>query len=364
MVGKQYSFPLCQEYGADMNAPGVVIGTSTAGKHEISASGYRSSLDLNIPLVMKQNTNFDLASLTKIIATTSSLMALVEDGSLGVDDYVSKFLPAWKTSEKQAITLRHLLQHRAGLWEWRPLYIPASDPDSAHALIATAPIRYGVDKARHYSDLGFITLGKVITTVTGKNLIESVDELVFSKLSLCSTQFAKAKDMDNVATTSRGDRYEKAMVESKIPYPVVENSQDFGRWRTHILSGEINDGNAFHLFGGASSHAGLFSNAEDLLVYCDSLLNSQNFGYFTADGVDANFHLGFKSWVDTYGSCTVRFYGHTGFTGVALLVSPVHESAMTMLTSRLHTDMEIMPTEELLIPQLKDFHAKLHVDPA
>ena len=344
-----------------MSAPGVVIGTSIVGNHEISAGGYRSSLDLINPLEMKQNTSFDLASLTKIIATTSSLMALVEDGSLGVDDYVSKFLPAWKTSEKQGITLRQLLQHRAGLWEWRPLYISASEPDSAHALIATTPIRYGVNEARHYSDLGFITLGKVISTVTGKNLIGSVGELVLGKLPLRSTQFATAKDMGNVAATSRGDRFEKAMVESKIPYPVIENAQDFDGWRTHILSGEVNDGNAFHLFGGASSHAGLFSNTEDLLLYCDSLLNSQIFEYFTADGVDADFHLGFMSWVDTYGSCTMRFYGHTGFTGVALLVSPSHESAMTMLTNRLHTDMEIVPTEGLLMPYLKEFHAKLHI---
>ena len=343
-----------------MSSPGVVIGTSISGAHEISANGYRDSLDLNHPLEMKQSTNFDLASLTKIIATTSSVMALVEEGLLGVDDFVSKFLPTWKTSEKQAITLRHLLQHRAGLLEWQPLYISVSEPDSAHTLIATTPIRYGIDQARHYSDLGFITLGKVITTVTEKNLIESIDELVLGKLPLSSMQFATAKDMDNVAATSRGDRFEKAMVESKFPYPVIENAQDFDGWRTQILSGEVNDGNAFHLFGGASSHAGLFSNTEDLLLYCDSLLNSQTFEYFTADGVDADFHLGFRSWVDTYGSCTVRFYGHTGFTGVAILVSPAHESAMTMLTNRLHTDMEIVPTEMLLMPYLKEFHAKLH----
>ena len=346
-----------------MSAPGVVIGTSISGNHDISASGYRCSMDLNNPLEMKQSTNFDLASLTKIIATTSSLMALVEEGLLGVDDFVSKFLPAWKTSEKQAITLRHLLQHRAGLLEWRPLYVSASEPDSAHALIATTPIRYSVNEARHYSDLGFITLGKVISTVTGKNLIESVDELVFNKLPVSVMQFATAKDMDNVAATSRGDRYEKTMVESKIPYPIIESAQDFDRWRTHILSGEVNDGNAFHLFEGASSHAGLFSNAEDLLIYCDSLLNSHNFEYFIADGVDTDFHLGFMSWVDTYGPCTARFYGHTGFTGVALLVSPAHESAMTMLTNRLHTDMEIIPTQTLLTPYLKEFHAKLHIEP-
>lgn len=343
-----------------MRASGVVIGTSIAGNHEISASGYRRSLDLQTPLVMRQDTNFDLASLTKIIATVSSLMALIKAGSLGIDDNASKFLPAWKTSEKDGITIRHLLQHRAGLWEWKPLYITVSDPDAAHDLIATTPLRYGVDETRHYSDLGFITLGKVITTLTGKNLVDSVNELVLNKLQLHSTQFTEPREKDNVAATSRGDRFEKTMVESKIPYPVTENPGEFKDWRTQILSGEVNDGNSFHLFGGAASHAGLFSNTQDLLVYAESLLTSQGFRTFIEDGVDTDFHLGFRSWIDTHGSCTTRFYGHTGFTGVIFAVSPKHNSVITVLTNRLHTDGEVTTTEEIFMPYLKNFHAQLH----
>ena len=344
-----------------MRAPGVVIGTTIAGRHKISAGGYRSSLDQPAPLAMAQDTSFDLASLTKIIATVSSLMVLVEASSLGIDDNISKFLPSWKTSEKGGITIRHLLQHRAGLWEWKPLYITASDPDKAHELIATTPLRYSVNEARHYSDLGFITLGKVITTLTGKNLIDSVDELVLNKLKLHSTQFVKPRENGNVAATSRGDRFEKTMVESKIPYPVTESAQEFKGWRTQILSGEVNDGNAFHLFGGAASHAGLFSNAPDLLVYAESLLTSQGFKTFIEDGVDTDFQLGFRSWVDTHGSCTTRFYGHTGFTGVILAVSPQHNSAITVLTNRLHTDGQVTTTEAIFTPYLKDFHAQLHI---
>lgn len=343
-----------------MSAPGIVIGTSISGGRTISANGYRSSLDTENPLNMLADTSFDLASLTKIVATTSSLMELVALKELSVDDSVSQYLPAWNTSEKKAITIRHLLEHRSGLWEWRPLYISATDPDAAHALIAKAPLRYEVNTVRRYSDLGFITLGAVITAITGKTLIESVNELSLNKLPLAATRFAAPRDIDNVAATSRGDRYEKAMVDTKMPYPVVESSQDFQGWRTRILSGEVNDGNAFHLFKGVSSHAGLFSNADDLLSVGESLLNSPELEFFTEVGIDPDAHLGFRSWVDTHGSCGARFYGHTGFTGVIIALSPLHNAVFVGLSNRLHTDGEIIPTEDIFAPHIKGFHSQLH----
>ena len=343
-----------------MSAPGIVIGTSISGGRTISANGYRSSLDTENPLNMLADTSFDLASLTKIVATTSSLMELVALKELSVDDSVSQYLPAWNTSEKKAITIRHLLEHRSGLWEWRPLYISAAEPDAAHALIAKAPLRYEVNAERRYSDLGFITLGAVITAITGKTLIESVNELSLNKLPLAATRFAAPRDIDNVAATSRGDRYEKAMVDTKMPYPVVESSQDFQGWRTRILSGEVNDGNAFHLFKGVSSHAGLFSNADDLLSVGESLLNSPELEFFTEVGIDPDAHLGFRSWVDTHGSCSARFYGHTGFTGVIIALSPLHNAVFVGLSNRLHTDGEIIPTEDIFAPHIKGFHSQLH----
>jgi CubicO group peptidase (beta-lactamase class C family) len=343
-----------------MSAPGMVIGTSISGSRTITASGYRSSLDTETPLKMLSDTSFDLASITKIFATTSSLMELVALNEMSVDDPVSQYLPAWNTSEKKAITIRHLLQHRSGLWEWRPLYISAADPDAAHALIARAPLRYAVDTEKHYSDLGFITLGAIITSITEKALIDSINELSLNKLQLTSTGFAVPRDMNNVAATSRGDRYEKAMVDTKIPYPVAESSQDFNGWRTRILTGEVNDGNAFHLFKGVSSHAGLFSDADDLLSFGESLLNSAELQSFTEEGADPDTHLGFRSWVDTHGSCSARFYGHTGFTGVIFALSPLHNAVFVGLSNRLHTDGELATTENIFASQLKEFHSQLH----
>jgi len=343
-----------------MRAPGMVIGTSISGKRSITARGFRSSLDREIPLPMQPDTSFDLASLTKIVATTSTIMELVTRDDLSIDDAVSHFLPSWNTSEKSEITIRHLLQHRSGLSEWRPLYISAAGSDEAHKLIAKAPLRYGIDSERRYSDLGFITLGAVIAAISGNSFIASVNELSLNKLQLTATRFASPLDMDNVAATSRGDRYEKTMVETKVPYAVEENSEDFTGWRTRVLIGEVNDGNAFHLFKGVSSHAGVFSNAEDLLSFGESLLNSPELEFFTQEGVDADFHLGFRSWVDTVDSCSTRFYGHTGFTGVFLAISPLHRAVFVGLSNRLHTDGEITPTDEIFSQQLNEFHRQLH----
>ena len=343
-----------------MNVPGVVIASSIQGSHMVEAHGFRSSLDLSTPLLMQKDTSFDLASLTKIIATTCSLMELVSQKVIEIDNKVSQYLPAWSTSEKREITLRDLLSHRSGLAEWRPLYIAATNIDYAHEIIATTPLKYGTGQGRHYSDLGFITLGKVITSITKGSLVNSVVELSLSKVALMSTQFAAPKVKNNVAATSRGDRIEKTMTETQTPYSVIEKVEEFKGWRTQILSGEVNDGNAFHLFEGVSSHAGLFSTAEDLLRFGDYLLQRSELASFLEDGPDPDFHLGFRSWVDTCGSCTTRFYGHTGFTGVIFVFSPLHSSVLVVLTNRLHVDSEPIPTETIFAPYLKAFHNQLH----
>ena len=343
-----------------MSVPGVVIASSIQGSHVVEAHGFRSSLDLPTPLLMQADTSFDLASLTKIIATTSSLMELVSQKVIDIDNKVSQFLPGWHTNEKREITLRDLLSHRSGLAEWWPLYIAASNIDHAHEIIATTPLKYETGQGRHYSDLGFITLGKVITSITSQSLENSVTELSLSKVTLMSTQFASPKDINNVASTSRGDRIEKTMIETQTPYSVIEKVEEFKSWRTQILSGEVNDGNAFHLFQGVSSHAGLFSTAQDLLLFGDSLLQRPELASFIEDGIDPDFHLGFRSWVDTCGSCTTRFYGHTGFTGVILVFSPLHSSVFVVLTNRLHIDSEPTPTETIFSAYLKGFHSQLH----
>jgi len=335
----------------DSGLPGLVFGSSIKGVKKYIPLGNRNMLELQTPLPMNQETSFDLGSITKMIATTFTLMRLVENEVVLLDDRISRYISEWKTFEKSEITIRELLLHRGGLWEWRPLYISMSKESELIAHIANIPLRYQVNHDRHYSDLGFITLGHIVTNVIGASLINS---------ELKAIKFASPADKSNVAATSRGDHVEKEMIRTGKPYLVPEKVEDFSEWRSHILNGEINDGNAFHLMGSISGHAGLFSNAEELLSFGENFLHDSQFSVFSQPGPDADAHLGFISWEDTHGDCKERFYGHTGFPGTILAISPKHEAVTTLLTNRLHVDGVALATDFLWRPILKKFHESLH----
>lgn len=349
--------------------PGFVLGYSVGGHREIFAYGDRQVFGVDSPLPMDTHTIFDLGSVTKILATTAAIMRLLDSGALSLDDRAASFLPGWDSTEKGEITLQQLLRHRAGLWEWRPLYIHTQVPSIAVQKISEIPLRYSIDSERHYSDLGFISLGQILSKITGGDIIFSVDNLVLKPLALSHTRFARPVLSDSVAATSFGDSIEKEMVRSKSPYPVPEDASAFDHWRDRVLLGEVNDGNAFHVFAGASGHAGLFSSAEDLLAFGEGMNASQQgagpysqsvVDEFLAKGPDEGQHLGFRSWCNTYQGCTAEFFGHTGFPGVVLAFSPFHDCVITLLTNRLHVQGVPVPTEQLWAPFLDLIHQKLH----
>ena len=351
------------------HVPGLVFGLSVKGKRSIDAYGHRQVFGVDSPLPMTVDTSFDAGSITKIIATTSSLMRLVDSNEISLDDRASTFLGAWAGTEREDITLRDLLLHRSGLWEWRPLYIAFQDGPDIVQKIASIPLRYPVNQDRHYSDLGFISLGQILISVSGEELAESADRLVFELLGMSATHYATPPLGAPIAATSLGDRIEKEMVISKIPFPVPEEATEFARWRTQVLVGEVNDGNAFHLFGGISGHAGVFTNAEDLLIFGESInagmrgegsYSQKVLREFLRTGPDTGQQLGFRSWSDTYNGCTSEFFGHTGFPGVVVAFSPSHDCVATLLTNRIHVEGEIPVTEKLWQPFLKATHKKIH----
>lgn len=349
--------------------PGFVLGISVGGKREVSAHGNRQVFGVDSPLAMSTQTSFDLGSITKILATTAALMHLIDSGAISLDDQVKNFLPEWKGTDKDRITLRDLLLHRSGLWEWRPLYIRSQDPIEAIRVIAQAPLRYPVNAGRHYSDFGFISLGRVLSEVAGQELNDSIVDLVLKPLQLTSTQYATPISRESIAATSFGDWIEKEMVLSKTPYPVPEEAGDFKNWREQILVGEVNDGNAFHVFNGTSGHAGLFSTADDLLTFGEAINTSFREGgqysrditrEFLTNGPDAGQQLGFRSWTDTYQGSVCEFFGHTGFPGTVLAFSPSHDCVIALMTNRLHVEGLPVATEILWQPFLSSIHKKLH----
>jgi len=338
---------------------GKIVATSINGVRTIEREGQR-----NIDLPVTDETACDLGSVTKIVATTSILMKLIEENVVLLEDAVARFLPEWANYPK-VVTLGDLLEHQSGLTEWRPLYISQRSADSVRKVIAAEGYKYS--SGRHYSDLGFITLGNVIEQVLATDLESSFKEWISTPLSLTSTQFVAPVILSDVFASSYGDYAEMEMIRSQVPYPTTEKLEDFSQWRSGILQGEVNDGNSFHLYKGVSGHAGLFSTAVDLLKYGEELLKSlKGEGYFDQQvlstfltvGRDPMQGLGFRNWIH-HGE--VEYWGHTGFPGVTLGVSPLHQKVLVLLTNRLLTHETPEKTEDIFT-EVRDVMRKRYLN--
>ncbi|PRB61638.1 serine hydrolase [Microbacterium sp. MYb45] len=325
---------------------GAVAGVVTDAGRDIAAGGLADLAGTP----MTTGTAFDIASVSKVAATTTAILRLVSRGEVGFDDPVDRFVPG--TSCAPGTTARHLLQHRAGLWEWQPLYLDhahAADPGAAADAI---PLRYGLDEGRHYSDLGFLLLGRIIAAVTGLPLDAAVRELVTVPLGLDRTGYGPVTAP--VASSSVGDAAERRMVATGEPYPILAADRTFA-WREGEITGSVNDGNSFHAFGGISGHAGLFSTADDLLTLGAALAAPERHPELwhpnaTADlfrdGPDAGQALGWRSDTVAVGGRPTRMLWHPGFTGCALGLVPGTGTAAVLLSNRLFAP-EPAPTEAL-----------------
>jgi CubicO group peptidase (beta-lactamase class C family) len=338
--------------------PGYLFATTKKGIRSYSANGARQSFGVAEELPVTVNTKFDLASLTKIVGTTASLLHLIELGELQVTDLACKYLEPWQGTDKSEITIAELLSHQSGLAEWRPLYFTDDLQENVAKQISRIPLTYPRNSGRRYSDLGFISLGEIVKKITGKDLATAFAELVFNPLGMHNTSFAPTTG--EVAATSLGDWYEKNMVATNTPYKVDLDVSSFSNWREEYLVGQANDGNSFHRLNGIAGHAGLFSTAEDLLIFAEAIVaNKWQAHNFLAVHGDPMQGLGFRNWRTPTNSGEEIFWGHTGFTGIALGITPAHQSAALLLTNRLHAQGEPVATEELWQPFLQDFCAQI-----
>ena len=158
--------------------PGAVIQVKKNNRIIYRQSyGYAQIYDdnhqaLKEPEKMTTDHLFDIASLTKVVGTTTSIMLLADKGLLSVDDRVGKYIQAFTSPDKSAITIRHLLTHTAGLYEWYPMYYRAGNKQETFKLIGELPLAFPVGKQRKYSDLGFTILGQIVEIVSGQPLDE------------------------------------------------------------------------------------------------------------------------------------------------------------------------------------------------
>jgi len=307
---------------------------------------------------MARDTIFDLASLTKPMATTTAVLLLVSEGRLELDAPVAKVLPAFAERDKQDVTLRQLLTHSSGLRPWRGFHelLIKKERKTAERLIGTPEGReWIVDRvvrsalvhepgaAAVYGDLDFMVLGAVVEAVTSQGLDVFCQERIFEPLDLRDTCF-----LPQIRVDGEGDAQPAVPPERLRRMAATENCP----WRDRILWGEVHDPNASAM-GGVAGHAGLFSTADDVLrfaqVWLDvwhgrsDLLPREAVREFSRcqDGPeDSVWALGWDRPTPGQSSSGVHFsensIGHLGFTGTSVWIDLDQEAIVVMLTNRVH----------------------------
>ncbi len=341
---------------ANDEIPGAVIQIKKDGKVIYKhAYGYSQKYDinhhlLNPPVPMNTVTLFDMASLTKVIGTTTSIMLLVDRGLIKVDDHVGKYIKAFDTGAKKAITLRNLLTHTAGLIEWYPLFYFSHNKETTYKVIGELPLKYPVGKQRRYSDLGFILLQEIIEKVSGMPLDQFEKQNIFIPLGMTHTMYNPLQHgrTTNIAATSLGNPYETRMVyDSSLGYSVPGlDPKSWNGWRKYVLKGEVNDGNAWYANGGIAGSAGLFSTVDDIQKLVDMLMNKGKVGnkqFISTRVIDSffvkdKFNNGLGWMMDTTDSFIKGgpegTFGHTGFTGTTIMVVPKYNLSIILLINR------------------------------
>jgi len=336
--------------------PGAVIQIKKGNRVIYKkAYGYAQKYDydhqrLNHPEKMTTGHLFDIASLTKVIGTTTSIMLLVDRGLIKVEDPVAKYINAFDTPEKKSINIRHLLTHTAGLYDWYPLYYPSSNKQECYKLIGELPLKLPIGAQRSYSDLGFVLLGEIIEIVSGLSLEQFMEQNIFLPLGMKNTGYNPLinGNYKKIAATSAGNPYEKRMVyDSLLGFKVKEiDPTQWNGWRTYILKGEVNDGNTWYANNGISGAAGLFSTVDDLQKLVDVLINKGKLNskeFITAKTIDSfltkdKFNNGLGWMMDPENSFMYNgpegTFGHTGFTGTSIAVIPQSKTSVILLINR------------------------------
>jgi CubicO group peptidase (beta-lactamase class C family) len=306
-----------------------VIAVHEAVGHALRYADADTELPPEQQVPMRHDTIFDLASLTKTF-TTIAVMQLVERGRVALDASVASYLPAFAQNGKDNVTVRQLLTHTGGLPAWLPLYSRYDTvQERVDAVLAVRPDN-PPGQAYVYSDLGLITLGLLVEKVTGRPLDEVVAARITEPLGMHDTMFnPPARLRDRIAAT--------------------EAEPWAGR---PMLRGEVHDENAWSL-GGVAGHAGLFSTAHDLAVLAQTLLNGGRYGdarILAPDTVGAmlteqntespgdshglGFELDQRWYMDALSSPST--FGHTGYTGTSLVVDPLGDAFVILLSNRVH----------------------------
>jgi uncharacterized protein YbbC (DUF1343 family) len=336
-----------EEALAARELPGAVVLVGR-GDRVVFRKAYGNRALLPARETMTVDTVFDIASLTKPVATATSVMILVERGRVALRDPVVRYLPEFAAGggEREKVTVEHLLTHRAGFPPDDPLELYTGTPEEIFARKYREPLEAPPGTRFRYSDVGHEVLGELVRTVAGEPLDLFAEKNVFVPLGMKDTHFRPL-----AGAAFLGERLDLTGVDRPPLARIAPTEKRGDRW----LRGEVHDPRAYAV-GGVAGHAGLFSTGDDLARYCRMLLAGGRLGktrVLSPLGVDAMTRPRF------YGDDSLRAlgwdvstafsrnrgdlfppgsFGHTGFTGTSLWIDPASGSWVVFLSNRLHPD--------------------------
>ena len=341
--------------------PGAVVLTARRGRVVYNkAFGDRAVMPQREGMTL--DTIFDLASLTKVVATATSIMILVERGKISLSDPVALYIPQFGRFGKERITVEHLLTHRAGL--------PPDNEISDYVGVTIDPLekiyelRPGYEPGTRfvYSDVGYIVAAEIVRRVSGKRLDQFAEENIFKPLGMNDTFFSPLSAASGPLAGTGGERTPAGNEPGSGPQRATGRGQRTneriaptenreGRW----MRGEVHDPRSYEM-GGVAGHAGLFSTADDLAIFCQMILNGGEYQgtrilapytvtrMLSAHSLPTSQMRGIGWDVNTSYSSNrgdllpVGTFGHTGFTGTSIWIDPATESFVILLTNRVHPD--------------------------
>ena len=308
--------------------PGAVVVVGRRGGIAFrKAYGFRQTMPQQVPMTI--DTVFDLASLTKPIATATSVMVLIQQGKIDVNATVATYLPDFAANGKDKITVRHLLTHVGGLIADNSIKDYSGTPEQSIANIMALKPDAEPGQEFTYSDVGFIVLGEIVKKVSGKNVHEFSQEAIYAPLGMSETGYLPADAL-------------------KARAAVTEQRED--RW----MQGEVHDPRAYAL-GGIAGHAGLFSTADDISKYAVMMLNGGRLGdteilnpatfQLMTTAVEVPRGRRALGWDARTGYSSNRgdlmssqAFGHGGFTGTGIWIDPATDLFVLFLSNRVHPD--------------------------
>jgi beta-glucosidase-like glycosyl hydrolase/CubicO group peptidase (beta-lactamase class C family) len=354
----QPAYEVIEKAIAEKAFPGATLAVGYRGKVSVRAFG-KLSYDAK-SAATAPNTMYDIASLTKVVATTTLVAKLAEGDfrattkpiavPLDLDAKVERYLPEWVSGPnaewRHRVTVRHLLTHTSGLPAFKEYWRTSKGKADTLARIFAEPLEYEPGTKEIYSDLGIILMAEIVERLTGGTLDDLAKNLVFAPLGMKDTMYRPPKKL----------------------WPEIAPTEIDNNLRHRLVQGEVHDENAFAM-GGVSGHAGVFSTAPDLAAFCQMLLNGGVYAHqrILRRATIAQFAtpqqlsggtrtLGWA--VPTEGGSSGHYFsahsfGHTGFTGTSIWIDPDRQLFVVLLTNRVHPTRENIKIQQVR-PALHD----------